>query len=558
MIAYTTLLLGIIGILSSIKVEIKADKMLSVLTFISLSFVFWYFCNNLISGQEDVFSFIWNSTPGRVVKVDIISSPYNYGLIFPFFVMTLVSAGFNTMYRFEERRSTYNAMLAFNLAALMTMISSNNFVPLLFALFVVDILALFLVRDISACRRYILLNMLADMILFTVLAVINSQVSSLDLREILIYRKIGKHLDFIAVGGLTAIFMKLGFFLFHIGTSELKDVRLHRLINILFLSSPAAALILLLKFHLLWSGSAYFADYTNVVCAASALWGFGGLLTIDDFKSKVMYLLVMFWALFVEVLRFNGFIWQQVFTCLLLEMYVMAQAMFLIFYATNRKKCVSQMMKMFFANKKDVVLPCFFIVLMIGALANTLQQLFDLRTGVYIILFAVFVMLSLSAVIRQIYFAEKKIPEGSAPTIEFKLLPPLLLLAISVGVLWDVDIKAVEVWGSMVLFCVLCLYSPLSRSAKFYQWQGLQNADVIGMIYDNLLLAPLRFGGRFLWLLVDWVFIEKVIVGAVSGGVQGSIRFFRQLHTSRFWGPASIVIVTAALLWFSFEWGRLR
>ena len=234
MIALTTFLLLILGIFSSIRVSVKTDKWLSFIVFLLFCVIFGQFSHNIINSAQDVFSFIWNKSPGGDIQIDIISNPYNYGFVLPFFIITLLSLALNLLFRYEERRNIYEAGLIFNLAALITMITSNNFVQLLFALFIVDILALLLVHDIEAYRRYILLNISADLMIFTVLAIINSRVASLDIREILQYKQIGLHIDFIAIIGLTAIFMKFGFFIFHIGLLGLRNIRLHRVLSVAY------------------------------------------------------------------------------------------------------------------------------------------------------------------------------------------------------------------------------------------------------------------------------------------------------------------------------------
>ena len=79
------------------------------------------------------------------------------------------------------------------------MITSNNLVQLLSGLFVVDIMALLIIKDVEKSKYYATFNLIADMMLFTVLAVVNCQLESLDLRQIIEFGtqivsfKTGKH-----------------------------------------------------------------------------------------------------------------------------------------------------------------------------------------------------------------------------------------------------------------------------------------------------------------------------------------------------------------------------
>lgn len=331
MIAYTVLLLFFIGIFSSVKVGVKVDKVLAFVTFASLFFVFVNFCDGMLDATEHSFSFIWNTSQGRNLKFDILSNVYNYALVLPCFLITLLSCFNNLLFRNEERKSAYSSLLIFNLVALIVLITSNNFVQLVSALFIVDILSLFMIKDIQASQRYVLLNMAADMMLFSVLALINARVDSLDIKEILRYRQIGFHEDYVALTGLTAIFAKLGFAVFQIGNIALKDIRFHRMQNVLLLSSPMAALILLLKLNMLWRFSDYFNIYADSICYVTLIWAFVGSIVVNDFQTKIIYWQMSFWALMVALLRFYGFIWIPEFTYLLTEMYVFINALFLLY-----------------------------------------------------------------------------------------------------------------------------------------------------------------------------------------------------------------------------------
>ena len=102
MIAYTTFLLFVIGIFSSIKVGAKVDKIFSVLTFASIFLVFVNFCLNMNFETERIFSFMWNSSPSGDIKVDIVSNAYNYSLVFPFILITLIATANNVFLNMKK------------------------------------------------------------------------------------------------------------------------------------------------------------------------------------------------------------------------------------------------------------------------------------------------------------------------------------------------------------------------------------------------------------------------------------------------------------------------
>ena len=546
MIAYTTLLLFFIGIFSSIKVGVKVDKTLSWLTFTSLFLVFAVFCDGMNSVREHTFSFVWNTASGGNLKFDIISNSYNYWLVLPCFILTMLSALNNFFFHYEERRSAYLSVLAFNLVALIILITSNNFVQLLSALFAVDILSLFMIKDIKAYQRYALLNMLADMVLFTVLAVINCRVASLDIRQIVLYRNNGMHQDFVAVAGLTAVFAKFGFLLFQVGITDLKKIRFHRMQNVLFISSPLAAMILLLKFNALWRTSAYFTMYMDIMCILTILWGGLGSLCADNFKSKVVYWQMSFWALFLELLRFHGFIWFSGFTFLLLEMYAVISALYLLYYYNNRRVLMTQIKNLPLMNKKAVAWVLAIIVAAIAAMANTLTILYNNMNRYYIWTFAAVFILSLSAVLKQLLMRRKvKITGFSVMPVKPFMFVELILLCSFL--LQDWQYAEPPVWGATSLFALLCVFNPLEKMSFIYKVKSLQNNDVLGRVY-HVLIKSLRLCGRFFWLLIDRLFMEKIVLALLTSGVGGTLRFLSKLQTGGRGGIVAFILLILLLL----------
>ena len=158
-------------------------------------------------------------------------------------------------------------------------------------------MALLIIKDVEKSKYYATFNLIADMMLFTVLAVVNCQLESLDLRQIIEYNKIGFHQDFVALVGLSAVFIKFGSVPFHGSMLRLKDIRYHRLQNVLFLTSPASALILLQKFYPLWQSSLYFLPVLQAGCVLGLVWGLVLFAMGESLKLKTIY-----WQMFYNTI----------------------------------------------------------------------------------------------------------------------------------------------------------------------------------------------------------------------------------------------------------------
>ena len=552
MIAYTTFLLFLTGLFSSIKVSIKTDKILSFIAFAALFTIFGNFCESWLSGDNQTFSFIWNSSPSGNINFDIISNPYNYEIILPFFIITLLSALHIQIFRYEERKSSAVAFLAFNLAILTAMITSNNFVQLLSAVFIADILAVLIIKDTGASKKYTLMNMAADMILFMVLAVINSLVDSLDIRQILAYKKSGFHADFLAIFGLTAVFMKFGFFIFHIGILSLQNIRLHRLLEILFLSAPLTALVLLLKFNILWRESAYFLPYLDALCSLTLAFGFFGSLLIDCYKAKIIYWQLMFWALFVELLKFNGFIWSAWFTALFLGMYILSNGLYLLHYYFNRRPLVSQFMTIRKENKYPLQGAFLIIFSAVISLSMTLTNMYNNVNRYYIWTFAVLFTLSLSAVLYQILFLprRRKLLQLSTIPTQYLITAELLLFATSLLYYFhDYHISAV---GVPVVFVLLCLFNPLHKLSYFYTKTDIQNFEFFAFLYNNL-ITFLQISGKVLWLLIDRLFMDKIFIRFTVWSAKSGLSLFRKAHQSPLLGGFFVLLFIIILFMWSYN-----
>lgn len=567
MIADTALFLVVLGIISSIKTGVKADKLLSLFTFILFSFFFLFFCYRPVFSENTDFSFVWSSLPSGSIYVDIISDRANCTLLFPFLLLTLAETGKNTIFRYEERRNAYNSLLFFNLLALLMMISSNNFVQLLSGMFAVDILAFLIMHDVDNSKSYVMLNFLADMLIFTVLAVINSQVGSLEIQEISRYRQLGHHLDFTALCALTAVFIKLGFVPFQSALLPLKGIRFHRLQCVIFLTSPAAALILLQKFNMIWNFSAAFAPVLLIVCLLSAALNAVGLLLTDDIKAKAVCLQLLFLSLFVKFFQDSGFIWQEKQTQIFLSVYTLVNCVYFFYYYVNRRKKISQFAFpesaplfpplagcLCFVVSASVLFPEIFPADIKSVVLNLPEKLLSVKS---VVLFFTFVFFYGAAVLLHQLFAGRQqnnsgktvLPSGK---IFFWLLQAaILFLAVSRA---PITLLPAVLYGSAFLFIS---FLPVPAFIfRCYKQEKMQFLNISADFCQKVFLAPLQFTGRILWLLVDWMFVEKLIVGTLQTSLLAFVRLFRNMHYNRVIGVLFLLLLLSGLLAAAFYQGK--
>lgn len=544
MIADTVFLLIIVAFFSCFKSGIKTDKVLSCLIFLFTAFLLGRFFLQSDIAAEQFFSFIWNSSPSGNIMFDIVSNTYNCKFILPFFGLTVLALGYNVIFRNEERRCAFDSVVLFNLAALITMFTSNNLVQLLSGLFLVDVLALLLIHDVENSKCYATFNLIADMILFTVLAVVNCQLESLDMRQILKYDRIGFHKDFVAIAGFFAVCIKFGLIPFQGGIQPLKEIRFHRLQNVLFLSSPAAALILLLKFSLLWQTSIYFKPMLHYICLLSAGWAALCFLLAENLKLKVIYQQILFWALLVFLLDKNGFIWNESFSWLLICQYLATSLLYYVYYQTNRNVSLLKIKNCRLPNWK---LKCVAGFGCLTLLLCEINYVYPQIKEQYCLLGWLVIYIIALLQLWHFYIIGKN-GETQKNRHSAKMWYWVLTAAAVVYAVFNSQIIFNSFNIMVFIGIVLLLLLPIPGFVYgVYSCKFVQDTDFFGVFYNYFIVKPLQWVGRVLAVIIDRMIIEKTVVGISVFLLNGAIRLFRNMHYNRVWGGIVMLLLLTAL-----------
>ncbi len=560
MIADTAFLLIIIALFSSLKIGIKADKILSCLVFLFILAIFTNFFQHKNILEEQVFATVWNSSSSGNIMLDIISNAANCEFILPYFLFTVLAIGYNFIFRYEERRSVYNSLLLFNLAVLILIISGNSLVQLLSGVFLIDILALLMIKDMGISQKYAMFNLIADMILFSVLAVVNGQIESLDIRQIAAYNKVGLHQDFVALFGLTAVFIKLGFIPFQLGILSLKNIRFHRLQSVLFLTSPMTAVILLMKFNILWQSSKYFSIILLAECWVAILWSGICFLISGNLKQKVVYLQTLFMGFLILTLFKQHFEWSPILTNLLVGQYLTVSLFYYLYYYANRTVNLLKLPNYVFKSRYGLgfIYAVFLAVLFI--MVHNILKLPE-NDAAYVWCSGAFYIVGSSLLLRQFSrLKAKNESEHFSQPLKLAYWGLFLLVIVKLGLQdfaleWNVQnyLGEITVLFTFATISVLPV-SPLVY--KLYRKEKLQQSDFGEAAYKFLLVEPMDFCGRVLAVIIDRMVVEKWIVGFSSWCLQTAIRLFRNIHYNRFWGILLVLIMLAGLLAVSFYAGR--
>lgn len=264
-----------------------------------LGFNFW---ENGRLGIVETFAFHWIDTSLMRIDVNLNTDAAVYGLAAPFVLLTGISVFYNTFYKAEADKLRLNGLLLLNLAAVILVICAQNFMQLLTAVCIADVLCLFMINDIEGKRRYVFYNLLADMGLFTLFALIWKQTGSISLSALSGYHQPGQYPELTVGLLLFCAFIKSGMFLFQGGFLNLAGLSFNRIFSVSYCATPLIGILLLIKAYPLLGNVAYAPVALELFGGLTLLWAFVGAISIDNLKDKALYFNLMFYALMVGLL----------------------------------------------------------------------------------------------------------------------------------------------------------------------------------------------------------------------------------------------------------------
>jgi hypothetical protein len=232
------------------------------------------------------FSILWDTSPAGDIRLELSSSRTVFVLIVPFFAVTALSLVRNLFVHDELPTRVYVGWCMLNLLCLTMLAAGRHFIQLITFVFVIDILAQILIKNMRAGRSLALYNLIADLGLFWVLAILNGNVESLNIVGLQKYH----HRDLVAVLLMISLCLKFGFCLIPSYVAQIKDIRLHRLIVLSYVSAPAAAWLLLMQLHALLEASHLFVPMLDAVTLIVLSVAAYGVLKSEDFSVKMLFL----------------------------------------------------------------------------------------------------------------------------------------------------------------------------------------------------------------------------------------------------------------------------
>lgn len=545
MLVNTILGLSFVSFLSILRIKPKFNNVLVLSLTIAVAVLFYFFVTDWQLGQESVKTLIWDSSRSGDIKIDIVSSMNNYRIIFPFFAITLFALINNLFFRYESNKRRSLAILTLNLFSFIMLISGNNLIQIITFVFVIDILSQLFIKDIYASKRYSIYNLVADMGLFLVMAMLQGKLDTLEIGNITHYYETGRHRDFIMFVVMISLFIKFGFFLFQSYLLDLKNTKFHRLILIPFVSTPMVALVLFMKFYPLLVVSPSFDLCLNIMIVLTILWGFLGAISINNLKEKTVYLNMMFIALIVKLVEAADFVWNIYFSFMLILGFCLNLCLYYVHYYLDRENNLQHIVYVLKQNLPLLKFVMYVYIIVFSALTIPLVKVCDVANLYWICAFLSLFSIASAHLFSQVLSLEFK---NETKKIDYRpMVIMFLCLGGSVRLIWLYKDLSYICAGIIMFFVLLLKIYPfrvLSLNSDLNL--KMQKMDFFGHLYDLIISRPIKAIGRTLTILFDFMFIEKTVTTMFATLNSFTIRLFRK--SARHWAIYYLVNLLIAVL----------
>ncbi len=505
----------------------RRRRIWSVLIFAGLSIMAYLFMNTLSGVQGG--SFIYQWLPYDTLKADIsISSSLRMRQMFMPLICLLAGLVYlNTIFASERHSLHFNILMLLNFVSLILLASSHDFLQLLFAGSMLSVISFYMPDLILPKKKIFIFNFLAEMAVFMALAIVYSRTKSVSLVSLSEYAADGRHKDLTAFLLLFAIGIKCGLFLLNGQYYNLKDIAFNRIIGIMALSVPLSGLFLADKLRPLLEASDLAEAGLPVWCTLSVIIGLISSLINNNLKSKVISLSLAIYGLALFLVWKDARLLQTLaLDVLILNTFVLAAFLF-VSQAASEESDVSRLGGFIRYTKGNFALTCLIMMLVASGLSSWSDNSLVFK-------FVVAYLTVLAANFRIIYWGRTRADEK------------VLAFARSAGVLYSVPLAGICIWllWQQQIWRNMAAYEFFGWSAAVFLlcpvlWivnlgnREILKADILSTVYERLVIRPLKFCGRILWLVFDVVVIERSVIATLSAAASMVVSAMQKAQEAR-------------------------
>ena len=518
MILNIFLILAGTGLLTILYKSTRFQNILSFLGLCVLSSALYASYQGFHHFKSDNFSYPWLTTKFYSVNIDVISDKLFYLMIIAF----LASAVLNILYMLVRDTDRYKLQIfsfaTLGICCLILLNSGQNTLQLLISVCFVDVLSFGLINNLAVRRRYIYYNLFADMALFMAFAMLWGDCHTNLLLKLGQCRYYGHNWAGWLI--LISALIKSGLFPFQgvlVSTAELSEERQ----NILsFILTPLTGFFLFYKTFPIISQDMTMMSVLNIVIGLTFAWNIAGILLIKQFTRKKIYLNMIFYALSYAVLvENNGTI---------------PPALGLLFFLhialnnglnTTKKHIIAIFLM-------SGLLVCAFILA-----SDSLSPV--LTTSIYL----ASVMVAISNMVWSSDLEMEK--ENNV------YLKVFLSSAVAIGVICYTKNLPDNFYYWLGIYIALLILNPYRWLRKIYHSSTVQTASGFSDGFYLLVAQPVEFLGRILLLTIDFLIIEKSILGTLAKINTLLMKLFNKIHQPDLGNKIFFIVVGVILIVYS-------
>lgn len=530
MILQLFLNLLLVAVLALLIMQTGHRRIWSFLLLIFGAFMAWRLFQVFPLHLHETAVFSWLPYPDLHADLNLSTTHSLEQMLVPLSFIAAALLYLNLIYSSETNHLSVNILVCLFAAAFILLAGSRDFIQLMGGSSSYTVLGFYLINRREDRQKFVFYNFLAEMALFTALAVVYSKLGTISLSGLNEYDALGYHKDLVALLILIAIIAKSGLFLFQNQLLDWQNLTFNRIITLSFLTTPLAGMVLFIKLQPLLQISPFAIPLFKVILALSLLWGFCGALVIDSIKAKALYLNLMFYSLAFAWLEQNPAALENGLFYVMAAVGGINVTLMMVNVSSSNEHYVSLMGGFWKQLKFTLFLSWLAALVFVGLLWKNYTP--ELR---YIFIpYAGLTLIALAHIWYNIYFGREHADERVAALL--KNTNALFWLPLILGfaaVVWKFKLyDNFAVLGITAATIALSLTGLMRFLNPLAEIDSFQEADWLTRIYHSLFLMPLRVLGRILWLAVDFVVIERTVIGSISETTSLLVRGLRKVQTA--------------------------
>lgn len=557
MVINTMVYMLILGIFGLLRLRARQDRMVSWLMLIIISVLFCEYNIQNSTGVIQGLSVLWGKSQIGNITIDFHPSQITNQIIIPLFFISLLAIINNNIFRYEEKRSPFNAFVIFNLIAVSLLICAENYVQLITVVFAMDIFGYLILKDVDSSRRYVIYNFFADMCIYMILALACGKIQSLDISKLLGYEQIGRHKDFVSLVMMTALFIKIGCFPFQGALTDISHARFQRMSIVNLMFSPLAGILLLLKLHNLLFVSDLFLPIFKSISIITFFAGLSGFIAKRHMQKKIICLNMAFCGLILQLLQRNDFNWSFQISLIYIAIYLFNQLFFKIYLYQNRETDMSKML-----NAKEINTAALETLLILVGLINAvfLIMLNFGQNGIYqndwlITGQSVLLFVGQSIILNHIYLSPLSRKLDYLNPNPTRLIAFILnFVLILIGLYLFKDCKW-WILGAIVIFFVSVALPLWGKLKSLYAKDNLQKYEFHQSFLSYVIIRPISYFSRIIWLMMDIFLSEKVITASAASVERSCIVLFLKINRRNYGSYVLFIIIGIMIFVLSYYMG---